>query len=463
MRSGGRARTVSGRRRRQGVLAAALLVAGGCSMAGVPPAAPPRTGPSDASLPDRPPQPAAPAGQPAAGAGAGPGGTARALRRFAEVRGLWVVRFSLSGPASVDAVVERADRAGFNTLLVQVRGRGDAVHASTLEPRTLVLAGQPDSFDPLERIIRQAHARGMAVHAWVNLNVVTDLTTLPTDARHLARAHPEALMVPRALARELAAVSPYDPRYPERLLAWSRANSERVEGLYAGPWSMPVRERAVAVSLELAERYDLDGIHLDYMRFPGPDFDYSAGALAAFRGWAAPHLSTDRRRTLDRAAEHDPLAWADRLPDLWSAFRREQITTLLEWIHFGVKARRPWMTISAAVVPDTAEARRDRLQDWPAWARAGLLDAVAPMAYAPDDRRFRRQVAGALAAVPRPGPELWAGIGSYLAGLEGTLTKIAIARDLGADGVVLFSYDWAVGASGREDFLDRVGGSSFGR
>ena len=117
--------------------------------------------------------------------------------------------------------------------------------------------------------------------------------------------------------------------------------------------------------------------------------------------------------------------------------------------------------VSAAVLPDTIHARQDRLQDWPAWARAGLLDAVAPMAYTRDDGRFRGQIEGVMAAVP--GTEVWAGIGSYLAGLEGTLTKISIARELGSRGVLLFSYDWAVSPSGGggEGFLERVGRSSF--
>ena len=111
------------------------------------------------------------------------------------------------------------------------------------------------------------------------------------------------------------------------------------------------------------------------------------------------------------------------------------------------------------MTPDTLAARRDRFQDWPAWARAGLLDAVAPMAYAVEDARFRDQVAQGIGAAP--GVEVWAGIGSYLTGLDGTLRKILIARDLGADGIVLFSYDWVVSADGGggDRFLERVGRS----
>ena len=447
----------SGRRLALGA-AAALAIGLACTRVGVEPAGPrtPRTGPIGRPLPEGG-ATGAPRPDSAGGAPATPGGTARAALRFDEVRGLWVVRYTLTSPQSVQALVERAADAGFNTLLIQVRGRGDAVHPSTIEPRLEQVARGSSSFDPLALAISEAHARGLAVHAWVNANVITELAGVPDDPRHLARAHPEALMVPRELARELARTSPYDPRYLERLMEWARAHDDRVEGLYVSPWNARVRERLEAVTVDLVERYDLDGLHLDYIRYPGPDFDYSAGAIGAFRDWAAPRLTASERRALDGAARSDPIAWPDGQPQLWGEFRRDQVTRLVERVSFAVKARRPWMTVSAAVYPDIAQARRDRMQDWPRWAREGLVDAVAPMAYSTDDAVFRRQVGQAVAAAPQV--EVWAGIGSYLTGLQGTLRKILIARDLGSDGVVLFSYDWAVSpdGGGGASFLDRVG------
>jgi uncharacterized lipoprotein YddW (UPF0748 family) len=111
------------------------------------------------------------------------------------------------------------------------------------------------------------------------------------------------------------------------------------------------------------------------------------------------------------------------------------------------------------VHPDPSEARGGRMQDWPRWAGAGLLDAVAPMAYTSDGRVFRDQLERAIAAAPRT--EMWAGIGSYLAGLQGTVDALATARALGTHGVMIFSYDWAVSAEGGggEAFLQRVGRS----
>ena len=88
-------------------------------------------------------------------------------RHFNEVRALWVIRYDLASPAAVREMVERAAASGFNTLIVQVRGRGDTLYRSALEPPPEFLQGQLD-FDALQLVVDEAHALGMAVHAWVN-------------------------------------------------------------------------------------------------------------------------------------------------------------------------------------------------------------------------------------------------------------------------------------------------------
>ena len=127
-----------------------VLVAAGCTRVTVRRSEPPpvRTGPIGVAVPVTPGQPGGVPPQEAFS------GTTRPVLRFGEVRGLRVVRFSLATPASVQAVVDRASRAGFNTLVVQVRGRGDSFYASALEPRGGALAAQPAAYDPLQEIMR---------------------------------------------------------------------------------------------------------------------------------------------------------------------------------------------------------------------------------------------------------------------------------------------------------------------
>jgi len=102
-----------------------------------------------------------------------------------ETRALWVLRSSLATPQSIATLVKSAREHGFNTLLVQVRGRGDAYYLGGVEPRASELQRQPDNFDPLATVLDQGHAAGLKIHAWVNVNLVSSATELPSAREHL--------------------------------------------------------------------------------------------------------------------------------------------------------------------------------------------------------------------------------------------------------------------------------------
>ena len=168
---------------------------------------------------------------------------------LAEVRAVWVVRHDLASPAAVRVMVEGAAASGFNTLLVQVRGRGDAVYRSAIEPRAEFLRDVPD-FDALQMAVETAHDHGLAVHAWVNAHLVWGRGAPPRNPRHLVNAHPEWLAVPRALGWELYHRDPRDPLYVRQLIEYAARNSNLVEGLYASPFHPEVQERLLAVWIE---------------------------------------------------------------------------------------------------------------------------------------------------------------------------------------------------------------------
>src|SRR5262245_4865615 len=126
--------------------------------------------------------------------------TASAASTPEETRALWVTRSSLTSPAGIAALVRASKDAGFNTVLVQVRGRGDAYFKSPFEPRAADLVRQPEAFDPLAAVLAEAHAAGIRVHAWVNVNLVSSAVDLPISPEHVIVRHPEWLMVPRQIA-----------------------------------------------------------------------------------------------------------------------------------------------------------------------------------------------------------------------------------------------------------------------
>jgi uncharacterized lipoprotein YddW (UPF0748 family) len=338
-----------------------------------------------------------------------------------ELRGLWVVRTALVSPQAVDRVVDEAAEGGFNALFVQVRGRGDAFYRSRLVSRSVLLERQPREFDPFARLLARARARKIQVHAWVNVLLVAHFGQ-PLPHGHVLEKHPEWAMVPRSAATAALVAS---GRRRLRLIMEAGRREGDVEGYYLSPSIPAVGDHLERVVREIVEDYAVDGLHLDFIRYPGPTFDYSRAALEGFR-------------RVDGTG--DLLDGPTRSPAAWDAYRRDVLTALAGRLADAARAERPGVVVSAAVTPDEAQAVSHKFQDWPRWLATGLLSALCPMTYTPDNRLFQIQVEQARELTKGVQP-VWAGIGAYRLDLGGVVEKVTLAREAGARGVVIFSHE----------------------
>lgn len=346
----------------------------------IPPAAPPADNPVPPPAPER-------LGARAAGA-------------------LWITRWDYKSEADVRGAIANAKALGCDTVLFQVRGAADAFYRGAREPWARELRGRDPGFDPLAIACEAAHAAGLALHAYLNVMPVWKGKTAPTDPAHLWHAHPDWL----ARAKD-----GQPPALNEHYVVLNPAHPE-------------ARAHLAAVFADVAGRYPIDGIHLDYVRYLGPEHSYDAVSLAAFR----------------EATGHRP----DADPDGWTAWRRSQITACVRAIADACRAARPGLVISAAVWRTPESGREKVLQDWVPWVRDGLVDIAYPMIYTTDPETFRRDLAACVAEAP-PG-KVCPGIGAYLADEKPKVTpaeaaqsvsaQIAAAREAGCAGVGLFAH-----------------------
>jgi uncharacterized lipoprotein YddW (UPF0748 family) len=269
---------------------------------------------------------------------------APAVLSAGELRGLWVVRIAFVFLQAVDQVVDDAAAAGFNALFVQVRGRGDAFYRSTLAPRSPLLERQRRDFDPLARLLVRARAKGIQVHGWVNLLLAAHFGQ-PLPRGHVLEKHPDWAMVPKSAAT--AALVASSSRRLELIMEAGRAEGD-VEGYYFSPAVPRVGEHLEAVVRELVRAYPLDGLHLDFVRYPGPTYDYSRAALEGFRR---------------SGGGTDLLGGPERNPAGWDNYRRQLVTGLTTRLCDAARTERPGIVISAAVVPDEAQAVHHKFQD----------------------------------------------------------------------------------------------------
>ena len=337
-----------------------------------------------------------------------------------EMRGLWVVRDSLRSPSAIRNVVATAVKYRFNALFVQVRGRGDAYYNSPFEPRAEVLAGQPADFDPLALMVKEAHAQGLQVHAWMNTYLTWSGNHAPQSSRHLWNAHRDWFTS--------------DNRGKCSCIA-----TENCEGAFLQPSNPQVQEHLCSVFTDVASRYDVDGIHFDYCRYANSGHDFSEGTLTRFRDYLQDRLSEEDFATIDERLEGDRLAFVHAYPKEWGDWRRAQVTNLVTRISNAVKLEKPYLEVSAAVFADADDAYKLRGQDWQGWLKSGALDAVALMAYSKSTERMLEQTRRAVEIAGEK--HVYTGIGAWRLGAWDVAHKIAKVRETGAAGVNLFSYD----------------------
>ncbi|MCB9764138.1 MAG: family 10 glycosylhydrolase [Alphaproteobacteria bacterium] len=299
-----------------------------------------------------------------------------------ELRGVWVTRWTWDDPEGVTRAINEIADAGFNAVFFQVRGTFDAYYDSPLEPRAERLG--PTAWDPLETAVDAGHARGLQVHAWMNSFPLWRGTEPPAATEHAWNAHPAWRLADRS-----GQPMPLNEGY-----------------VFADPANPEVRARVAAVAADIAGRYAVDGVHLDYIRYPEdttPPPDAAAHITATVAG----------------------VSQAVSVP-----------VTAAVW---GVYDNRwGWEKV--------LEGRDALYQDSAAFLAQGLVDATLPMVYfsikEPGERLdFRTLAADHVSRAA--GRHVYVGISAEHLSQEQVLACVDAAREAGANGVVLF--DWSLG------------------
>ncbi len=331
-----------------------------------------------------------------------------------ELRGLWVHLFdaSLKTRAGIHRVLDAATAANLNTVIVQVARRHDAYYRSSVLPGTVDPDLEP-GLDVLAELVPAARARGLAVHAWVSV--------LPAYHRVYD-------------GLDLGADHVWTRHGPTSADPWTTRTRAGDPSVYLDPGVPGVQEHVATLLAELAGRYDLDAVHVDYLRYEGKDFGYHPRSLSRFRSVTG----TSGTPAPDDAA--------------WSAWRRAQTADLARRIRLEVADADPDVAVSLAAStmgqgPTAAggytrtRTYADVFQDWPAWLAGGVIDAAFPMNYF-RERTHASWLDDWLAfeqTLVREGRVLAVGQASYLNPVEASLSQIARAR-AATDGVVLYSY-----------------------
>jgi len=314
-------------------------------------------------------------------------------------RYFWVVRDGLASPRQVDRLLERAQAAGANGILVQVVGRGEAYYQSEILP--------PADFsgfeDPLAYIIQEAGPMGMEVHAWVNAYLVWSAPWLPESPDHIYHRHPEWFTANRNGRNS-------------RSYTRDEAEAAGLVGATLSPAYPGVKEYISSIAVEIAENYNIDGVHLDYIRYPNSSFGYAPGEVELFQ----------------IATGFSP----EEAPEQWGIWRQHQVTETVATVRTALRSVNPGVLLSCAVMANPYSAASEFSCNWQNWLSLGLVDFVCPMAYTSNTRRALELASSTTSVCPE---KVVYGIGVWNQTVDNSLVGAEEALMLGAGGVCVFS------------------------
>jgi uncharacterized lipoprotein YddW (UPF0748 family) len=339
-----------------------------------------------------------------------------------QYRALWVDAFhdGIKSHAQVEKLIADARRANINALIVQVRKRGDAYFNVSDEPRAGDIVG---AFDPLAYLIQLAHAAvpRIEVHAWLNTFFVGQTSAI----------------------------------YKLHGAQWGNRSLDGSQGGYFDPGVPEAQAYTHMVFMDVARNYDVDGLHMDFVRYPGVDWGYSAEAVALYMrqyGTATKPAPDDLR---------------------WQAWRRAQVTAFVKNLHDDIKKVKPRVKLSGALIcfgggPGTVasnwqytSAYQSVFQDWRAWMANGYLDIGVPMNYDSDWSSLEKGFFARWLDFEKDSGfanRLLTGVGAFLNYPEGTLAQIRralapSARGHRVLGIAIYSYG-STSVYGNADFYN---------
>jgi len=316
----------------------------------------------------------------------------------AEYRAFWVDTFNtaLNNHNDVVAVVNNARAAKANAIFAQVRRRGDSWYLNSLEPLPDFTPFTPADFDPLLDLIDEAHSNGIEVHAFVIIGAVwsknptfAPTATLgpPTNPNHVFNLHSGYDPVSRRIV-------PGPNNWLTRSLLPDGTGGITFQGHRFGSdfWIDLGHPEAAAYTVEvlmqLVRNYNIDGVHLDRIRYP----EFSVSGQTPSTGTNIGYNDT----SIARFQQHYGIAAGSPPPapndTLWSQWRRDQVTNFVRRLYLNAIAVKPQMKLSGAFIafgggPTTeagwssAEAYWRVYQDWRAWTEEGITDIAMPMNY----------------------------------------------------------------------------------
>ena len=289
-----------------------------------------------------------------------------------EFRATWVITWdhidrnknTAENISHLQQIINDHKTANMNAILFQVRQSGTAYYSSAYEPWGYYAGYQDPGYDPLTKAIELAHEKGMEVHAWFNV-----FQTSSTRPGSPAYEHPEWI----CRDQNGTAMSSYRSLSP---------------GLPA------VREYTIKIAMEIVNNYDIDGLHLDYVRWNEHTNSIrqsldAESEIAGLDGMISEEILSQLTQNPSGRYLYDYLhPYSGGIPSgysSWEDWWRWSVTEFVSSLHDSIQRVKPHVRLSAAVLGKYNwsgwQGYGTVFQDGALWFNEGYLDHLMPMHY----------------------------------------------------------------------------------
>ncbi len=326
-----------------------------------------------------------------------------------ETRAVWIsTNFSLDWPPktydaetqknSLKQIFENLHNKHFNTVYFQVRSNGTVMYNSSLEPfspyLTGIVGGIPE-YDPLEFAIELGKKYGIEVHAWINM------------ARCFVGTNENILLSPFHIRN-------IHPEWTKRIM-----NNNGTLSYWLNPGLYEVQEYLTRIMLEIASNYDVDGIHLDFFRYPGKYFDDEI----------------EYKKFGNGLTKED--------------WRRNNLTQILVEFKRRVHPKNPFLKIGITPIgirknllgANGIEGFHSLFQDTEQWLKQNLVDYLTPQIYWTFENNPRFAVLAEDWVKKSYGKNIVLGLAAYKKQVKPELKEmIKLSKKINAAGIAIFRY-----------------------
>ena len=302
-------------------------------------------------------------------------------------------------PGDWERAAEELAAAGVNIILPNMAWAGVAHYPSKILPQSKTYTQYGDQ---IAQCVEAAHKHDLEVHVW---KITWNLEGAPKE-------------------------------FVEKIREAGRTQVSATG--QALNWLCPSHPKNVLLELEsileIVTNYDVDGIHLDYIRYPGSHACYCEGCRERFVRATRLRIDEWPAAVLPKTGTYS---------EKYIEWRTQQITRLVRLLHKRLREADPDIKLSAAVFGWYPGCITTIGQDWIAWAKAGYLDFLCPMNYTEDTNYFTELLTNQLALMPK-GVAIYPGIGATASNSlltpDAVVEQIYLSRDLGASGWTIFDY-----------------------